>query len=1034
MTLRKKTLLITGITLLGLIAASYVISSSILLRGFGHLELQSVRRNLLRAVAGMDERIAELSRTASDWAAWDDMYAFAADGNSDFIKTNLLDNVFLQLQLNLIAVVQTSGELVYIRAFDLERKVEANPPQGLLGALAVGDRMLRQENLTSGRSGLMVLPEGLLMVASHPVLTSEEQGPSRGFLILARRLDAKQIEAIQEKAHLKFSIFPLSDAQSLPADVLLARDRLSETDPIFVRPLSADAIAAYSSLRDIDGNPSLIIRADSPRDIHREGQKSLGYLMVSLLLAGLAFGVIMLLFLEKLVLSRLMRLTEEVGEIGVSGDPAGRVSVQSQDEISRVAENINKTLGILENYQKGLQEVLSRFEAVIGRASFVAIQCFNRDGTILYWNETSAQLFGIAAKDALGKRMPDVISDRDGARRLEASLRQAFDTMQAVEPWEWAVRVAGGDSKTLLGSLFPVPDSDKVNEVFAMEVDITDRKRAEERVEATNRELEKVNEQLKEAMERANHLALEAQSANVAKSEFLARMSHEIRTPMNAVVGFADMLFDTTLTDEQVDYAETIRRNCEALLSLINDILNFSKIEAGQISLEQTEFDPEAIAYDVCETIFPRVKHNNVEILCRIGDEMPALIIGDPVRCRQILLNLLGNAAKFTDSGEIELAMEVDQQRENRVRLHVTVRDTGIGIPADKREVIFELFQQVDCRTAQRYEGTGLGLAICRQLARLMDGDVWVEPGATAGSVFHFVGWFGEARARMAQQRTRDSLMGKKALVVDDNEANLDILRNCLEVSGMRCLTLTDGAATIPSIARHAELNDPFDLCLLDLQMPTVSGCQIAQSIRRMGAGGVELPLVALSSSAHAEAKRGRQDGFDVYLQKPVQRKKLLDVIERLLLKLGVDQSPQKDAPVTGDTLMKADKQSIRILLAEDNPASQKLAERILSKAGYSVELANNGREVVDVYLAAPHRFDLIFMDVQMPGMDGIQATQEIRAAGFAAVPIIAMTASVMDGDREKCLSEGMNDYLAKPIRRELVYEVIKKWLPSKEG
>lgn len=1032
MTLRKKTLLVTAITLLGLVAVSYVISSSILLRGFDHLERQSVRRDLRRALAALNDKIAELDQTAADWAAWDDMYSFIADGNPRFIQTNLLDNVLLQMQLSVIAVVRSSGELVFLRALDLARAVEATPPDAFLRRLSADDPLLRQQDLAGGRAGIMVLPDGMLLVASRPVLTSEGRGPARGSLILARRFDAEQSEALRKQTHLRFSLVSLDSVQPPPADVALAKANLSTANPVFVQPLGADSIAAYRLLQDVDGNPSLVLRADAPRDIHRVGWNSLGYLMAWLLLAGLAFGGAMLLFLEKLVLSRLMRLSEEVSAIGSSGDVAGRVSVEDRDEVSRVAENVNRTLSILENYQQGLQEVLSRFETVIGRASFVAIQCFNRQGTILYWNDASVRLFGLETEEALARRIQEVIVDRDGAVRLEDSIGRALDKAETILPWEWEVPLPGDGRRTLLGSLFPIPDPDGVHEVFAMEVDITDRKRAEERVEAANRELARVNEQLQEAMERANQLALAAESASVAKSEFLARMSHEIRTPMNAVVGFTDMLFDTALTDEQIDYAHTIRRNCEALLALINDILDFSKIEARQITLESTEFDAEAIAYDVCATVHPRVRHQNVEVLCRIGDALPFSIKGDPARFRQIVLNLMENAAKFTQSGEIELTLDVDQRRDQRVRLQVMVRDTGIGIPEDKRDAIFELFQQVGGQAGHRVEGTGLGLAICRQLARLMDGDVWVEPGLIGGSVFHFEGWFEEAAAHGERRHARELLRGKKMLLVDDNQTNLEIVRHYLEAAGMRCLALTDGTAVVPAILRQVELNDPFDLAIVDLQMPAVDGCQVAENIHRLPAG-VALPLIALSAAGGSEVTLSRQAGFAAYLQKPVRREKLLEVIERLLLGPDIGEGPPVEPPPLRDALPAEAGRSIRVLLAEDNPASRKLAEKILTKAGYRVDVANNGREAVEAYLATPDRFDLIFMDIQMPGTDGIQATREIRAAGFTAVPIVAMTANAMEGDRERCLCEGMNDYVAKPIRRELVYEMIKKWTPSKD-
>ncbi len=542
--------------------------------------------------------------------------------------------------------------------------------------------------------------------------------------------------------------------------------------------------------------------------------------------------------------------------------------------------------------------------------------------------------------------------------------------------------------------------------------------------------------ELRDAREKADEARDAAEAANRSKGDFLARMSHEIRTPMNAVIGFTDMLMETVLDEEQREFVRSIHQSGDALLTVIDDILDFSRIEAGQLQFENIPFDPEVTVFDVCDVILPRMEDKPVEILCRIGDNVPARVKGDPGRFRQVLTNLVSNASKFTEKGEIELSMEMVERSETppRIKLHSCVRDTGIGVAPDKLETIFQDFQQADGSITRQFGGTGLGLAICRQIALLMGGDVWAESSVGKGSTFHFTAWLDIPREQPPPPPGAPLLESKKILVVDDNHNNLETISHHLQKAGIRVETRDNGQQVIETLETAARAGEPFHLCIFDARMPGLDGCQLARRVREHTSTLAATPLLALSSSITQRAQVFQQCGFNGYLPKPVKRERLLEMVIRLLEGYKrKDLSGNGQTIVTRHSLMEEVKQGVSILLAEDNPLNRKLAGFLLEKAGYRLKMVENGEKAVRTFTQNPGDFDIILMDIQMPVLDGLSASREIRRLGFTDIPIVAMTAQSMKGDREKCLGAGMNDYISKPIKRGAVFKMVKKWCMKKQ-
>ena len=557
------------------------------------------------------------------------------------------------------------------------------------------------------------------------------------------------------------------------------------------------------------------------------------------------------------------------------------------------------------------------------------------------------------------------------------------------------------------------------------------------RVEKRTEELRNEVKERQEA-EAAMRLAKEAaEKASQAKSEFLANMSHEIRTPLNGVMGMTDLALETSLTAEQREYLETVKSSSEALLVVINDILDFSKIEADRIVLESAEFDLRDCLESALRTVAVRADEKGLELLCEVAPEVPEVVIGDAGRLRQVVLNLVGNAIKFTDAGEVAVRVAADAQNGAEGVLHFTVSDTGIGVPGDKRETIFAPFTQADTSTTRKYGGTGLGLTISNRLVAMMGGAMWVESEIGKGSHFHFTAHLAAASAKeikVGMPAPAELLRGVKVLVVDDNRTNRRILEGMLKRWEMKTFAVESGELALGQLSEAREAGEPYRLIVTDMHMPKMDGFELVEEIRRRPEMSTATIMMLTSAGHQGDAARCKELGVVAYLLKPIRQSELREAIGRVL---GAD-NPEGAIPlITRYSLQDAREpgSSLKVLLAEDNVVNQRLVVRLLEKRGHRVAVAANGLEALAA-LKKEH-FDLVLMDVQMPEMDGMEATAAIREeekSGGEHQMIIALTAHAMKGDREKCLSAGMDGYLTKPIRPQELDEVLEECLQHRHA
>nr|WP_319493449.1 PAS domain S-box protein [uncultured Desulfobacter sp.] len=655
-----------------------------------------------------------------------------------------------------------------------------------------------------------------------------------------------------------------------------------------------------------------------------------------------------------------------------------------------------------------LKQALMEQSAILENANVGIIQV--KDRSIVKCNKKMAEIFGYEVKEMIGKSTLIFYASRKhyenvGSKILPLILNGGVYTSEREISRKDGRRIWLKISGTAIDINAP-----KSGSIWVFE-DITESKAREQELQAAK---------------------AQAEQANILKSEFLANMSHEIRTPMNGVIGMTDLLMDTRLSPEQWHYANAIHSSGKLLRGLINDILDFSKIEAGKLEMETIDFDLFSLLDDFLDSMFPRAHEKNLELLCSIAPGTPAMLKGDPGRLRQVLTNLAGNAVKFTQTGEILIKVSEVKDEGATCLIRFMVKDTGIGIPENKIAMLFDKFSQVDASTTRKYGGSGLGLAIAKQLVELMAGEINVSSQEGQGSEFQFTARFEKRKVTGSDQPPVPvDLHGLRILVVDDNTTNREILTTQLKAWGMRPDESPNGPHALDQLEKAFNENDPYKIAIIDMQMPEMDGETLGRAIKDDPNHAPMHIIMLTSMGRRGDAKRFEAAGFDAYANKPIRHRELLSI----LIKVVSGGSAAEDMVTRHSAREKQHLFNLnaRALVVEDNNINRQVAVGTLKKLGLYADTASDGIEAIKTLTHTP--YNLVFMDIQMPGMDGYQATARIRAPETGVlnsdIPIIAMTAHAMQGDREQCLSAGMNDYVSKPIDKTELAKVLKRWLPA---